>query len=286
MIRYAVKNDRDAVLNIWRVSFGDSESYINFYLDARFENNNCLVWEENGVPVAMLHLLNADYRAADESVPVLYIYAAATLPDFRGKGIMANLLQTAEKIGIDRGCRFTFLLPANDLLCDYYARLGYKTAFYVKKARLKRGALEETVKDEAAPRVNNSGAEFYEEIYLLRREQFKTAVLWQKPELLYALSEWQFTGGEILKSGSLYALCRSRGSSVEVRESNGSFIELAKILLSHFSSNEFTFYFPPFVKMPFDTETLRFGMLKPSENYSDILEKVISANPYVNLMLE
>ncbi len=47
----------------------------------------CLVAAPDGLPVSMLLLLPQRYAAAGRSLPVQYIYAAATLPAYRGGGI-------------------------------------------------------------------------------------------------------------------------------------------------------------------------------------------------------
>ena len=301
MIRRAVYGDRSDIFNIWRICFGDSVSYIDFFLDRGFDADSCLLWVEDGIAVAMLHILNAKYISSAARDPVQYIYAAATLPAYRGRGIMPRLLQAAEKDGAAKGCIFTYLLPASSSLYEYYARQGYKTAFYIKKARVTRKKLEDIASEnkpctlfadinanaDADDDANvDVDADAYKDIYKLRRVRFSPAVLWEKPELSYALAEWQFSDGDILHYGSYYAIFKEHNGIVEVRESSGSITETATALLNRYSCGEFVFFLPPDELAPFKTEILAYGMLKPTSLTSNILEKVIAAKPYVNLMLE
>ncbi len=249
---------------------------------------------KKGQAVAMLHILNAKYNTNGRSFPVQYIYAAATQVPFRGRGIMAALIGAAVKDGAAKGCLFTFLLPSNDGLYNYYARLGFKASFYIKKAILSRNELinassvkigDASVKIDDADNLDlipAGGDSFFK----MRQAFFSPAVLWGKPELSYALAELQFTGGEILCFGKGYALCRKSGCSVEVKEICGKFADAAGVLLSHFDSDKFTFYMPPYINAPFETQMKRYGMLIPSDNSCDIFEAATKANPYVNLLLE
>lgn len=78
-----------------------------------------LCHRENGRPVAMLLLLPAVLRAAS-AYALYYIFAACTHPDYRRRGIMEHLLQTAYTAALADGKQGVFLRPANDALARYY----------------------------------------------------------------------------------------------------------------------------------------------------------------------
>lgn len=281
-IRRAQKDDRNAIFNIWRVCFGDTEDYINFFLNNAYEPSSCLVWEEDGSPVAMLHMFYADYKTKSGSFPVQYIYAAATLPEYRRRGIMGRLVESAVNFGAEKGCLFTFLLPANDKLYDFYAELGFKTAFSIQKVKLNRGQLEKSAIYESPVFLEPD----VDKLYNLRQAYFKPAVLWHRKKYKYVISEWQFTGGNVLFNGTNYALCREYNDKVIVKEACGPFSEIAAMILSYYKNENFTFFLPPYEKLPFNSEILRYGMLKPSDKNSKIINKIKNDNPYVNLLLE
>jgi GNAT superfamily N-acetyltransferase len=282
VIRYSRTGDRQSLHEIFSVCFDDSESYVNFFLDNGYSADNCLVWEEDGLPVAMLHLCMADFISDGKAEPAMYIYAAATMPGFRRCGIMSKLIDTAVNYGVSQGCLFTFLLPACDKLYDYYGRLGFETAFGVRKARLFRSELKKTaLKETVAPetiQVDNTS------IFSRRMTFFNPAVQWREKEFAYALAEWRFTGGEVLNFNGGYALCRERDGYVEVKEACGDFAKLASALLLRYYYDTFTFFLPPYANYPFETHIVRYGMLISLNPC--VGEQVRAARPYVNLMLD
>lgn len=291
MIRHSCTGDRSTLLEIWKVCFGDNESYINFFLDNGYDPKNCIVWDESGLLVAMLHLRMSDLAINGKVQPAMYIYAAATLPSFRGHGIMAKLIDTAVSYGSSKGCLFTFLLPGSDSLYDYYGKLGFETAFEVKKARLNREELEkaghsgfsalETSAGEDLPRATETDST---KIYMQRVSFFNPAVQWREKELSYAIAEWKFTGGEVLCFDGGYALCRERDGCVEVKEACGDFAKLSDALLLRYACGTFTFLLPPYADFPFETLKIWYGMLaSPS---SGTAEQVRTVRPYINLMLD
>lgn len=282
MIRCAGNCDREAILRIWQTCFGDSESYISFFLNNGFHPDSCLLWEENGKPVAMLHLLYADYQTNEKRCPVQYIYAAATLPAFQGRGIMGHMVDYAVKKGAEQGLLFTYLLPGSKGLYNYYAKLKFETAFSLQKAQVSREELKKTVSLNETEKFEKPNPD---DIYTQRQKEFCPAVLWQRETFGYVVSEWQFTGGDVLQGSGCYAFCRVRDNEVEVRESAGEFGRVAAMLLAHYEAERFTFYFPQNQAVPFPAEVLPYGMLKPCRNDFSV-QNVAAVKPYTNLMLE
>lgn len=296
MIRRAVPEDAGAILSIWRICFGDEESYIRFFLQHRFPRGRCLVFEADGAPAAMLHLLDASYWESGLSEPACtaqYVYAAATLPQYRGRGVMARLLAAAEREGEKRGFRFTFLLPGSESLYGYYARLGYRAAFSIRKLSVQRpqltalAAAVPAVPAAAAPdAVPTAGETDLNQVFRIRSERFRPGLLWNAPELRYALAEWCFTGGIVLHLGADYALCREKGGVVTVKETTAPLSAAAAALLAYFPAERFEFLLPPRAEAPFPSRLERYGMLKPGKAGELFADSLANARPYVNLLLD
>lgn len=119
--------DRDGVqiAQIWKTCFGDEEEYIRFYLDNRMTEDNMLVVYEDGRAVSMASFLPVHYLCEDEYVPARYVYAIATLPEYRGKGLAKHILQFAH----EHYMQPLILAPAEESLMRYYETLGFKRAF-------------------------------------------------------------------------------------------------------------------------------------------------------------
>ena len=81
---------------LWKLSFHDEDSYIDFYFEHRYRAENTYVYLDNGIPMGMLTLLPAQIVVTDDSKqPIYYVYAVATHPSMRRQGIAAKLLDYA-----------------------------------------------------------------------------------------------------------------------------------------------------------------------------------------------
>ena len=96
-VRPSVPADIPAQRELWRLAFGDPEAYIDNFYHTYFRPERVLVLEEEGVVRSMTAWFDTTfvvpgrgtYRAA-------YLYAVATHPDCRGKGLAGKLLAGAD----------------------------------------------------------------------------------------------------------------------------------------------------------------------------------------------
>ena len=63
-----------------------------------------------------------------EGIPLLYLYALATLPASRGQGCLRTLLEKTAKMARGEGYHALLLLPATPSLAEAYARMGFTEA--------------------------------------------------------------------------------------------------------------------------------------------------------------
>ena len=128
--RFARPEDRPALSRLWLACFpGDTMETVRAVFGRLALETECLVAAPDGFPVSMLLLLPQRYAAAGRSLPVQYIYAAATLPAYRGRGYCGALLKAAFEVGRSRGQAASFLRPASQGLTDYYTQFGYRPFF-------------------------------------------------------------------------------------------------------------------------------------------------------------
>jgi GNAT superfamily N-acetyltransferase len=97
-----------------------------------------LVCEYNaeGMPIAMLYLMDAKIVDNHKKDDYYYLYAACTHPDYRGRGIMGNLLERAKAEAIKDNKKGIFLKPANAPLFDFYAKSDFLPYFKVCKVTM------------------------------------------------------------------------------------------------------------------------------------------------------
>jgi hypothetical protein len=122
---FANEYDREDIIDIWEKCFGDEREYVKMYLDNRFETENMFVIYEDGRPVSMASFLPVNIFIEGEYVSAKYVYAVATLPQYRNKGYAAEILKYASQ----KYNEPLILQPENDELVKYYEKLGFVTGF-------------------------------------------------------------------------------------------------------------------------------------------------------------
>lgn len=124
-LTHASAEDIPALKALWRECFGDGEDYLDFYFRNRFVPEDTLLVREDGIPAAMLTLMNVTRN----SETGFYIYAVATHPDFRKKGLQRTLSGYAEEVMRQRGGSFCCLVPAEEYLFRFYEKLGFRSGY-------------------------------------------------------------------------------------------------------------------------------------------------------------
>ncbi len=132
IIRLSQKDDISGIVSLWNESFGDSAEEIMFFINNKYIPDNTLVAEENGEIASVLFLLDGKMCIKGIDYPSYYLYAACTLKKYRGRGIMASMLEEAKKLAFSRKIDFICLMPGEKSLFDFYAKFGYKTVFSKK----------------------------------------------------------------------------------------------------------------------------------------------------------
>lgn len=127
MLDFAAREDRRALEELWLACFGGPQEYLDFYFGRRFVPADTLVWREGGKPVSMMTLMNVSIAGRAGA----YVYAVATLPACRGRGLMRRLDGFAKEVCRSRGLAFTALVPANRPLFAMYEKLGYHAGFFL-----------------------------------------------------------------------------------------------------------------------------------------------------------
>lgn len=121
--------EKQQIIDLWRLSFNDSEEFIRLYFDRVYKEENTLVIEKNGQVVSALQMLPYTMNYYGTEISVAYISGACTLPSMRGKGLMRELLHNAFEEMKRRSVAITTLIPAEPWLFDYYRKEGYAESF-------------------------------------------------------------------------------------------------------------------------------------------------------------
>lgn len=106
---------------LWSLAFGDPPEVIEGFFSTAFAPNRCHFLEEDGQTVAALYWLDCIL----ENRKYAYIYAVATHPDHRGRGLCRRLMEQAHRILKDRNYSAALLMPAEPELRQMYRKFGY-----------------------------------------------------------------------------------------------------------------------------------------------------------------
>ena len=113
---------------LWQLVFQEPMEAIDAFFATGFSPDRCRYLTQNDVPVSALYWLDCDY----EGGKLAYIYAVATHPDYRGKGLASQLLEETHTHLKALGYAGTVLKPAKGLF-PFYERLGYVTSGYIRR---------------------------------------------------------------------------------------------------------------------------------------------------------
>lgn len=112
-VRYATANDKERIREIWRICFGDSEAFIDWFFENRFfpEFTSCLT--ENGVIMSVMQSYPLHLKLRGELIPASMLAGVSTLPECAGKGYMSKVF-THYMHGVrERGLPVVVHTPAN-----------------------------------------------------------------------------------------------------------------------------------------------------------------------------
>lgn len=109
------------LVRLWQTAFGDPEEFTDGFFDTAFSASRCRCATVEGKVAAALYWF--DVRCRDQRMA--YIYAVATDPAHRGKGLCRELMEDTHNHLQLRGYRAVLLVPQSEGLRHMYTKMGY-----------------------------------------------------------------------------------------------------------------------------------------------------------------
>ena len=186
--------NREEIHKIWETCFGDEAELVDFYLDKRMTEDNMLLICQDGHAVSMASFLDINVRDGEEWKPAKYVYAVATLPEYRGRGYAGKILKKAEEI-------FNMplvLVPAEKELVGYYRKVGFTEAYPSERLLEKQDVPELFAAELNSYSVEEITAAEYKRIreQKLMRDGF---IAWDEAAIRFAMDFNCFCGGRTVK---------------------------------------------------------------------------------------
>ncbi len=273
MVRLSNSNDIDGIIAVWKEAFGDSEDDIRFFLNAHYVPDNTLLYEHEDVITSVLFLLDGDMHINGMDYPSFYLYAACTLKEFRGRGMMADLLEFAKETASSREKLFIALKPASDSLYNYYSSFGYKAVFSKKITEIDILSDNELIKEL----TDNSIHDDY--------NYFK----WDKKSIEFAIEHHKHYGGIFYETCNGFVLYSINNGVLSVKEntlSDCDFAVFLKYCAKEYNISKVVAQLPfKYISESEKSCIIKSGMLLPLCDYADLMIEN-SENYYLSLTLD
>lgn len=107
---------------LWKTAFGDTDAFLDSFFRTAFSCDRCRCVLDGNAVAAVLYWF--DCTIGDEKTA--YIYAVATHPDFRNRGLCRMLMADTHALLKARGYASALLVPQKESLRAMYAGMGYR----------------------------------------------------------------------------------------------------------------------------------------------------------------
>ena len=138
----AERSDYPELKALWKTVFGDSDDVLDAFFENTVKTENIYAFRKDGKIVSAFYLIDASLIENNKTFSAKYIYAAATLPEYRKQGIMSEMIKYAADILKIKGTDILFLYPADEKLYDYYGKLGFVSQFKERIYKIDKTEIE------------------------------------------------------------------------------------------------------------------------------------------------
>ena len=122
------------LLGLWEKTTHNSKDLLSILFDYYFDLKYIEYKETEGKVVSALCGIPYYFGYGEKLLKGLYIISLTSEEGFRKKGVLASLLTNLNE-RIKEEFDFTFIVPATELLADYYGSQGYFSSFYILEER-------------------------------------------------------------------------------------------------------------------------------------------------------
>lgn len=121
-IDYPASYQIPALKALWEIAFGDTEEFLTPFFEIAYAPKRCRgIWLE-GHLAAMLYW----FPCSCGGQKFAYVYAVATEPEFRGRGLCRSLMEDTAEILKAEGYDGILLYPATESLVQMYRKMGFE----------------------------------------------------------------------------------------------------------------------------------------------------------------
>lgn len=129
-LRCSTTQDIPRLRELWYLAFGDDGTYVDNFFQSYYKPERMLVLEEDGVVQSMTAWFDTTFVVPEEGrFRAAYLYAVATHPDCRGRGMSGRLLAWADDYFRSLGIPAVTTVPAEPSLHNFFGAHGFRECF-------------------------------------------------------------------------------------------------------------------------------------------------------------
>ena len=125
-IRITTEEDKQSIMELWKYSFADTEAFVDYYFDKRFEPKHTIALLRKNDLEAALQLNPYNLAVGDVVTEARYVVGVSVQPESRGQGYMTALIKETLNMQYAHGDDFSILMPIDTKI---YTRYGYANCF-------------------------------------------------------------------------------------------------------------------------------------------------------------
>lgn len=212
-IRLSLWSDVERLKVIWKLCFGDSDSFIELYYSQRYKPEQVAVYLQDGVIAAMLTMIPVQLIENDKEEKCSkgsMLYAIATHPEYQHRGIATELMNWTAGYLRDQEIELCVLVPAEAHLFDFYVRQGYQVGFTLQEVVLSKeelNALLEILEEEEEPKCGREAKPDFCQVLAATPQEYNrirsqllrgtTYIIYEEEEIAYQKKISRLSGADI-----------------------------------------------------------------------------------------
>ena len=136
VLRISQTTDIPRLRELWTLAFGDGGAYLDNFFQVYYRPERMVVLEEEGRLLAMTAWFDTALSLPDgSSHRAAYLYAVATHPQARSRGLAGKLLAWADDYFRELGIPAVTTVPAEPSLHRFFGRNGFRECFVHREER-------------------------------------------------------------------------------------------------------------------------------------------------------
>lgn len=289
-------NDREKAACLWRECFGDSEEYIEFFLNNIPDENELYIYESDSEAAGMMILMPEEIAWNGKKGKVYYLYALCVKESCRGRGIAGEMLDFAKETAKNANAEIC-LVPGSEKLRKYYAKRGFIDVFARTVQTVHVNSTDGACTAQSSDNVFKSydSHKIYKDdikeilkntdLIKSRHDELYTdkAVYFGKTNFGFALKEHSAFGGFVYYADGDYIIGEENSGILSIRET--TYDDIMRICKkSGFSKIQFQNIRNPFLEYP--VKTVPYAMMTHHAFTEEFIKETMLWERYINFCFD